>query len=55
MEDALGKIIDEVGGVIAAVAVAVTLRWAARRWPLPGEDDRPRRRRRYEDLADEDE
>ena len=41
--------LDSVLGVIVATIVAVILRWSARRWPLPGEEDddaRPRRRRR---------
>lgn len=44
--------LDSVLGVIVATMVAVILRWSARRWPLPGEDEgddddpRPRRRRR---------
>lgn len=47
MEDAITKAIDEVGGILAAIGVAIALRWSARRWPLPGEDGhRPRRGRR---------
>ena len=31
--------LDQVLGIVIATIVAVILRWAARRWPLPGEKD----------------
>lgn len=49
--------LDSVLGVIIATIVAVILRWSARRWPLPGEDDdepRPRRRRRTDRRQSDD-
>ncbi len=51
--------LDQVLGVVIATIVAVILRWSARRWPLPGEDEgdddpRPRRRRRSRRPLDDD-
>ena len=51
--------LDSVLGVVVATIVAVILRWSARRWPLPGEEDddhrpRPRRRNRRHDDPEND-
>ena len=54
--------LDQILGIVIATIVAIILRWSARRWPLPGENDddrdRPRRRprRRHDDdpLPEED-
>ena len=56
----IGKVIEETGGILAAVAGAIALRWAARRWPdRDAERPRPRPgrrdRRRTDDIDLEEE
>ena len=57
LEEVAGKAIEQLGGIATAIATALAVRYAAKRWPIPGEKPeppRPKRRRRDSRQSDYD-
>ena len=61
LEEVAGKAIEQLGGIATAIATALAVRYAAKRWPIPGEKPEPprpkrrRRNRRHDDPKDDPE